>query len=265
MLNAYAVKENDMKKRSFVRALWGIYEHEGRRYYKRRTKMDNDIKLLFKNPWNEPFVTFTFGEDNHKYLLDRGVDSRLVDKKPILWDMDTEQFRHKLEVFKLGLQEFDEIVFLDWDTLPVAPLPENFWKKMYEKDSFQSPLIMYRRRKAMWRGRTDSRKLSSASFVYLRDKSIPEGFVEQWETMGKPWSEELVMSKYIDQLDGGWKGMDYYWEHHEPHWFALPRKYWSYTPDQYRNQKDRVFHHFDSRESAPLLKAEEIKWARHLQ
>jgi len=221
--------------------------------------------LKMKNPYNEPFKVYVFGEENYKMCVDLGFDCKLLDERPIVWDMDKEQFRHKLEVFDKALEDFDEIVFLDWDTLPVKPLPENFWDKMQEKASFQSPLIQYRRRKALWRGRIDSRKLSSASFVYLRDKSITEGFIEKWEKMGRPWSEEIVMSRYMDESNGGWKGLEYYWDNHEPHWFALPRKYWCYTPDQYRNQKERVFHHFDAVESKPLLKSKNIKWEKHLQ
>ena len=226
--------------------------------------MDDDIQLKMKNPFNDPFRVYVFGKENYEMCQEFGFDSVLLDERPIVWDMDNEQFRHKLEVLDKAMEDFDEIVFMDWDTLPVKPLPDNFWEKMYEKDPFQATLIMYRRRKAMWRGKTDSRKLSSASFVYLRDKSITEGFIKQWEKMGRPWSEELAISRYIDDLDGGWKGMEYYWEHHEPHWFALPRKYWCYTPDQYRNQKERVFHHFDANEAAPLLKADKIKWEKHL-
>lgn len=254
-----------MKKRGFIHALWGIHEHEGRRFYKRRTKQDDDIRLKLKSPYNEPFRVYVFGEDNYAMTQELGFDSVLIDKRPIIWDMDTEQFRHKLEVFDKAMEDFDEIVFLDWDTIPVKPIPDNFWEKMEEKASFQSPLIYYRRRKALWRGKTDSRKLSSASFVYLRDKSISEGFIKTWEDMGRPWSEELAMSKHIDKINGGWKGMDYYWENHEPHWFALPTKYWCYTPDQYRNEKERIFHHFDANESEPLLKKDNINWEKHLQ
>jgi len=252
-------------KSGFVRALWGIYDHQGRRFYKRRTKHDKDIKFLKMNPYKHDFTTYVFGEDNYKYVLDQGFNARLLDKRPIVWDMDKEQFRHKLEVFDKALEDFDEIVFLDWDTLPVTNIPENFWEVLHEKDAFQATLIQYRRKKAYWRKRTDTRKLTSASFVYCRDKTITSGFIKMWENIGRPWSEELAMSKYIDSINGGWKDLDFYWDHHEPYWFALPKKYWAHDPDKIRNEKKRIFHHFDSNEINRLLNRKTIVWENSLQ
>jgi hypothetical protein len=251
-------------KRGFVRALWGIHEHEGRRFYKRRTKQDDDIRLMLKNPYVPESKVYVFGEDNYAMTQELGMDAVLVDKRPIIWDMDTEQFRHKLEVFDRAMEDFDEMVFLDWDTIPVKPIPDNFWDVLGEKDAIQANSIMYRRRKAMWRGRSDSRKLSCAAFVYCRDKNITEGMLETWEEMGRPWSEELVMARHIDKINGGWQGLEHYWDHHEPHWFSMPKMYWSYPPERIRNDKDRIFHHFNKREVAKLLRKDNItnwdKW-----
>ena len=36
-------------KRAFIRGLWGIYDHKGRRYYMRRVKLDNDMKMIKLN------------------------------------------------------------------------------------------------------------------------------------------------------------------------------------------------------------------------
>jgi len=257
-------------KRKFIRALWGIHDHQGRRFYKRRSKIDDDISVMMKNPYVEPFRVYVFGKENYKKVDDLGFDAVLLDDRPIVWDMDNEQFRHKLEVLKVAMEDFDEVVFLDWDTLPVAQLPENFWEKMHEKDSFQSPLIQYKRRKASWRtfnGKKDTRKLCSASYIYLRDKELASDFIESWEELDRPWSEEMAISRCIDERNGGWQGVEHYWDHHEPHWFALPTKYWSYHPDRYRNDKERIFHHFDMNQMSPLVKKkkEEIDWIRYLQ
>jgi hypothetical protein len=231
-------------KRGFVRVLWGIYDHQGRRFYKRRTKMDNDIKLLLKNQYSKPFMTYVFGEDNFKFLKDKGFNCKLVDKKPIVWNMDKEQFRHKLEAFRLGMQDYDEIVFLDWDCHPVAPLPRNFWKVLGQKDPFQAPLRMYHRRKATWR-RGDQRKIPCASFVYFRDKQIPQDLVDLWEKLNRPWSEEIVMARYFDGLMDGWKGLDEYWDRFEPDFFYLDEGR-VFTPEQLKS-KNRCFRHFNSR------------------
>lgn len=201
--------------RAFIRGLWGIYEHGGRRFYTRRVKLDNDIKMIGLNQNAQKHITYVFGEDNYKYLTDNGFDARLIDKRPIVWNMDQEQFRHKLEVLYQGLQEFDEIVFLDWDCTECQPLPSNFWEKLAEKDSIQAVLRHYHKRKAVWRN-SDCRKIPEASFVYIREKKIGQELNDLWEKMDKPWSEEVVIAKYIDDKNGGWQGLEHYWKHNNP-------------------------------------------------
>ena len=198
-----------------MRGLWGIYDHEGRRFYQRRAKQDNDVKMIKLNENAATHITYVFGKDNAKYLEDQGFETRLIDKRPIVWDMDTEQFRHKLEVLHQGLQEFDEIVFLDWDCTECKPLPDDFWERLEKKDTIQAVLRQYKHIKTRWRN-IDRRKMPEASFVYIRDKHVGKDLNELWEKMGRPWSEELVIAKYIDTINGGWKGLDHYWEHNNP-------------------------------------------------
>jgi len=204
-------------KRAFIRGLWGIYDHKGRRYYQRRVKLDNDIKIIKLNKNAPHHITYVFGEDNYKYLADRGFAVRLVDKRPIVWDMDKEQFRHKLEVLHQGMQEFDEIAFLDWDCTACKPLPLNFWDRLREKESIQAVLRQYHKKKARWR-KTDQRKFPEASFVYINDPSVTVGLNNLWEEMGRPWSEEKVIAKYIDNIIGeaeeNW--LETYWSRFEP-------------------------------------------------
>lgn len=203
-------------KRGFIRALWGVYDHQERRMYKRRAVQDNNIALIKLNPMAQPFTCYTFGEDNHKFLIDQGIDSSLVDKKPIIWDMETKQFRHKLEVLKCGLQDYDEVVFLDWDCMAIRPLPKDMWESLAEKEPIQAILRMYHRRKAMWRKR-EARQIPEASWVYIREKGIGDDLIQLWSEMGEPWSEELVIAKYIDNQMGGWKGREEYWKRFEPY------------------------------------------------
>jgi hypothetical protein len=203
------------KKRAFVRGLWGIYDDQGRKSYQRRQKLDNDIRMVKLNKHAPHHITYVFGKDNQRYLEERGMETRLVDDRPIIWDMDNEQFRHKLEVLYQALQEFDEIVFLDWDCTECKPIPPDFWSRLAEKEPIQAVLRQYHRKKAYWRS-IDARKIPEASFVYIRDKQIGADLNKTWEEMGRPWSEEIVMAKYMDERLGGWQGLDHYWEHYNP-------------------------------------------------
>lgn len=232
------------KPKAFVRTLWGIHDHKGRRYYKRRSKIDSDIRFLLHNKYDPHFVTYVFGTDNYKYLTDQGFECVLVDKRPIIWDMDKEQFRHKLEAFKCGMEEHNQIVFLDWDCLPVKRIPHNFWKTLKSKGDFQAILRMYHRTKAQWR-RKDRRKIPCASFVYFGDEQVPKDLIQMWENCRRPWSEEVVMARYMDKISGGWQGTDYYWDHYEPDFFVLGEGR-AFTPEQLKT-KNCVFRHFNSK------------------
>lgn len=237
-------------KRSFIRALWGIYDNE-RRFYLRRAKMDNDIKLLQKNKYNQSWRTYVFGQDNFKFLEDLGIqDLCLVDKKPYVWDMETQQFRHKLEVFRLGAQDFDEFVFLDWDVYPEKPLPNNFWDVLGEKQPIQAIIRGYKKIKAEWR-KEDRRKIPCASFVYFREKHIPDEIIKTWENMGSGMSEEIPMGKYLDDRSGGWKGIDYYWDNYEPDFFVLDEGF-VYSHEKLKT-KNRCFGHLNYRQVAKKL------------
>lgn len=237
-------------KQGFIRTLWGIYDNT-RRFYARRSKMDNDIKLLLKNPFNTPWRTYVFGEDNLKFLNDLGVSNCvLIDKRPYVWDMDTQQFRHKIEAFKCGIEEFDQIVFLDWDCQPEKELPSNFWDVLSEKEPLQAIIRSYRRKKVFWRN-SDWRKVPCASFVYIREKKIVYDLIQLWEDMGKPMSEELVMAKYMDERLGGWKGLDHYWDNYEPNFFVLDEGF-VYSKEKL-NTKYRCFGHLNHRQVSKKL------------
>lgn len=208
-------------KKTFIRALWGIHDKEGRKSYQRRTKIDDDILLSKYNSFQQPFVNYVFGEDNYKYLCDEGFDCRLVDKRPIVWSMEEEQFRHKLEIFKVALEEYNKIVFLDWDVFFIKELPANFWEELNKKHPLQASLRIYARPKVYWR-ETDRRKIPCGSFIYIGDSKIPQDLISCWNGMRKKWSEELVIALYMDNLMGGFY-IDKYWDMFEPMFFDLQR------------------------------------------
>ena len=246
-----------MKKRNFVRALWGIREHNEVRELKRRNKISNDIRLVKDMPFQHDFRVYVFGKENYEKCSELGFDCKLIHDEPFAWDPMKRQYRHKLEVFKRAMEDYDEAIFLDWDTVPVQDIPENFWEKFYEKEEIQTTLNRYHKKKAPWR-RGDERKLSCAAFVYMREKSIPDGIIEEWDGLAAKYnklqlSEEIAMSRYIDFNYGGWKGTENYWEKHDTYWFSLPKCYWTYPEEKILNEKGNVFRHFDKRKMQYLI------------
>lgn len=233
-------------KRAFVRALWGTFLDINDSTNPRPSKTLDDIKAQVDPKYKHPFVVYTFGRKNHDYLISMGFDSKLVSEAYQLWDMKTELYRHKLEVFKYAMQDYDEIVYLDWDCVAIQPIVEDFWDRLGKRESFQANLFQYLTKKCLWR-REDQRKVCNGGFVYMRDKSIPDQLIKNWDGF-KEWSiiqkqkrlakgsdlrfrekcltfdDEPAMSKYVDDVSGGWKGSADYFYKFEPNVCVLGRK-----------------------------------------
>jgi len=247
-------------KRAFIRTIWGDCTKNGIR----GGKMRKDMDAIKKNPYNEPFVVYVFGQDNAKILREEGFDVNLIDTQPIRYDMKTQLYRHKLDVLEFAMREYDEIVFLDWDCVPVAKLPDNFWDRMYNKASFQANLFQYRTKKCLWRD-VDYRKVCNGGFLYLRDFQISIDFVrnyiefENWvkkqkaarESKGKRlrfreealiFDDEPAMTKWVDDAMGGWKGIDAYWKDYEPDFCNVKKK--SVFPAELLKTKQECFLHW---------------------
>lgn len=243
---------SDIKK-AFVRGIWGVYDIDKTlgRWYSRRTKIDNDIRLAKINSYAPKCKVYVFGEDNCKKIIDMGFDAVMVDKKPFCWDMEKEQYRHKIEVWKCGLQEFDEIVFLDWDCVPCAPIPNDFWDVLGSGEKIRATIFMYKLKRVFFRN-NDARKVSSSTFVYMREKETAEELIKVWEKIGRPWQEEIALSKYMDELNGGWKGIDDYRQKYEQPYHTL---FYHYGADYIQNvmMKHNIFYHLNCHKVMSLL------------
>jgi len=230
--------------KGFIRGLWGTLGLFNNRWEARRTKIANDIKLVQSCKYDVTDMAYIFGEDNYKQLVDMGFKCKLVDKKPIVWDLTKENFRHKLEIFEQAAKDFDEYIFLDWDCVRTKELPLDFWEVMNKKSKIQASLSMYNKMKVFWRPK-DWRKVPCASFVYFREKNIASEIIKVWETMTDKWSEEVSMAKYMDSLmPNGFNEADYK-EMFEPDFFISPMQ----PPKMFLEPmvKNIVYTHFNCR------------------
>ena len=237
-------------KRTFMRCIWGSYKIEdpsasfhSDRKMARRAKVDEDIKSIQVNKFNEPFVVYVFGKDNFDKMKLLGFDCVLADSNPAPYDPLQFVYRNKLELIKYAMEVdgYDEIIYLDWDCRPKKKLPINYWDEFQKKESIQACLQQYRRRKCLWRGENDVRKVPNGGFVYLRDKTIPSKVIKIWETMPQD-NDEPAWALFIDKMMGGWKGMDEFWKHYETPFCNLHKM--SPHPPELLKSKDLCFIHY---------------------
>lgn len=223
-------------KKGYIRALWGnVSSHRDGKIFK-------EILSVKEKDW---FSVLTFGSENHKWLEKNGFNSILINNLPIMWDLETEMYRHKLEVFNLACNWFDEFVFLDWDCVPTGNI-DHAWDELNKKESFQANLFQYRTKKCLWR-KEDQRKVCNGGFAYFRDKTIPSKMIEFWDEFyswvddkkderqlrgldlrfrekSLIFDDEPAMSKYVDWFLGEWKGSEVYWNLFEPEVCNLRKK-----------------------------------------
>ena len=228
-------------KRGFIRALWGVHA-KIHRILQRRFRTDNDIKLIKRNKFNEPFVTYVFGKDNYDALSTLGFDCKLVRNEPEAFDLVKYQFRNKLEIIRHAMFEegYDELVYLDWDCIPQKKIPDNFWDILHQKEKFQACLQLYHRRKCHWR-KKELRKVPNGGFVYIGDKEIVTEAIRLWELTGKNDSDEIAWARLTDDMMGGFD-MDKFWDKFEIP-FGNLHKASPYSKDQL-NSKDVCFIHY---------------------
>lgn len=197
----------------FVRGLWADSN-----FPRSMGKIRDDIRLSMERQAGLTNVeTYVFGTDNQNYLAKLGIPSTLLSKEGILWK-PPYFWRHKLEVWKHAAADHGEFLFLDFDMFLHDPIPNDFWQRLRAKNDLLACLMQYSRRRLLWRGLTDTRKLPSAAFCYFGAKNSVDyckAMLKTWEA-NKEWTEQQCMARLIDDLDG-WHGAEAYYQKREPH------------------------------------------------
>lgn len=216
-------------KRIFVRGIWGVdkgffekhkdktfdflnkYDYDktnccATRRHELNTTIEQQINTIDKGK----VVCYVYGEENYDYFKRFGIKTNLIFKEPYRHHPINENWRHKLEIMKMALEDYDEIVWIDWDCKRTKDIPEDFWDILGKKESFQACLVKYTHRQISWRNNKWNNKiLPNGGFVYLRDKGIVDKLIELYDTK-KTWTDEAPYAMYTDEIMGGFDKDKYF-------------------------------------------------------
>lgn len=186
--------------KSFIRVLYG--ETLGHGYPNHRSKILGEVNNIIKNPNKVDFITYVMGEENYRILTDLGLKCVLIRKNSPL---GRSALLQKIEALNCAMQDFDEVILMDWDCVPTMTVEEVFWENFKNKEDLQCPLYKCPRNVVLWRkGRRVQKYLSGGFYVYCRSKAISSTLYGWSKNKGLPnnWSDEIYYSRYIDDLLG---------------------------------------------------------------
>ena len=188
----------------FIRTLWG-----DPKYF---------AKEIPKKPLFDEMV-YVWGNDANDFLVKLGYDTILVSEdNPYLTDYKNSTYGvyiFKLEALKLGIEQFGEVIFMDWDVKNVKPIDEQFYKDLEGKELLM-PTYSYPKEflgfdiDGWYNTQLDELSIYSweiddiivipnASFVYCNKLDIAERLYSIAKTNGiKTLVEEFSMFIYSD-------------------------------------------------------------------
>lgn len=242
--------------RAIIRGLWGrdpedeqSQEFEFAKRFnfvsnnvtRRCRKVAKDILAAKKNPHTVIGPIYIFGEDNYKLVKDLGLDCQLIHNEPYKYNPTRQHWWHKIEIYKHAFEDFDEIVWLDWDTVATKEFPEDFWEVLGKKECFQACLWKFSKPIIKFRAtRGANQRTPNGGFVYMNDKSLVD---KLFRHVKGHWTDECAYAKLVDEISGGWKGEQAYWDRFEPQWSTVRRSPYRDPAKKEFKRKNRCFKH----------------------
>jgi hypothetical protein len=255
-------------KRGFVSVLWGDFLGRGDlhdRYEKlkekfnfdfheimekgrvskamvRRQKIHRNMKSFCLQPYSKDATIYVFGKENYEVVLKSGLKAVLVHDDPYKYHPVKGIYLHKLDAYRQVMDDFDEVVLLDFDMLQTAPIPADFWEELNKRGPLQASIHRYRHPRIEGRIPKSANALTPAgAFVYIRGKEIAERLWERNQSGDNKWSCEPAMAYVTDELSDGWKDIDHYWENYEPQFYTSKSN--PYKSDVVKYPKRNCFMH----------------------
>jgi len=223
---------------AIIRGLWG----HGRGH------SDHDLeRTILESKQNGDPVdkVYCFGIENKKMLERCGYKPDMLDPEPIASPRILKAFVgrkslrwgvsywwHKLKIIEAATQEFDHVLWQDFNVRLKKPLPSDFWEELKSGASFRASLVIQKSAKfgAWWRMSTKLRahnkhtkqppltKISNmqqaqivpiGKYFYVRGASMGQQLMAL-QSKRLRWNNQPLFALMIDQLYQGWPGIQSY-------------------------------------------------------
>lgn len=129
-----------MSKAQFIRGFWGDINSFSGKYKDQISKsftLKDELTYVYGSTNNyfieEKFKRTTTVVSAYEYDYRLAVNHTLFDHKSLL---------HKLKIIQLAMNDFDEVIYLDWDMEQVKEVDDTFYKT-FEGFDLQVPLYCY--------------------------------------------------------------------------------------------------------------------------
>jgi len=207
----------------------------------RMSKIHRNIRSYVKQGYKDQSTVYVFGKENQEYVNKLGLKSVLIQDDPYKYHPTRGIYMHKLLAYQYIMEDFDEVVLLDFDMLLESCLPNDFWKVLNQRESFQASLHGYRTKRIKHREGKENKWIPAGALVYMRDKSIPEKLIRLNTEGVNKWSCEPAFAYLTDEMTDGWKGLQTYWELFEPQFYSSRKSPYRWNKEKY--QKNICFKH----------------------
>lgn len=158
-------------------------------------------------------LIFAFDESSETRLRNLGLGGQTLlfsNHDKARCDTEGGQFRRKLLAIREGLRYYEHVVWMDFDCIKLAEIPEDFWDVLRAGAPLQAKIRQYHRRKCHWRD-GQKRILQGGAFVYSRSVPLIERCLDAMVERPEQCSDdEMAIAWVIDEMAGGWVGSDKY-------------------------------------------------------
>jgi hypothetical protein len=140
-------------------------------------------------------------------------------------------------------KHYDEFICLDWDCYPDQPIPADLWEQLGKKGPIQMPLFAYKYPKCPWRADQQAKRMvPNGGWIYFRNNTMPQSILDHWDLAPATDLDETVMAHWMDTNDGGWKGVQDYYDRFEPYCISLPKTERIFGQERLRDKRGIFIH-----------------------